>query len=158
MNDGGTEQGQSKFEGWAMVEIMGHQKEIGYVTTEYFGAACMFRVDTPDIPEQETVLKRPSYATIDGKYRQWPAGTKVRFSSLPGRTRLVSVAAVFSINPCTEEAARVSIVDMVPRTMALVDIPKDVPQIEPGSSEQDVSELNHHQFDEYGDDPPEEIE
>lgn len=27
---------QSKFNGWAVVEIMGHNREIGFVTTEYF--------------------------------------------------------------------------------------------------------------------------
>ena len=28
-----------QFEGWAIVELFGHQREIGYVTTRYFGTA-----------------------------------------------------------------------------------------------------------------------
>ncbi len=26
----------SKFEGWAVVEMFGHSREVGYITTEYF--------------------------------------------------------------------------------------------------------------------------
>ncbi len=28
----------SKFEGWAVVELFGHSREAGYVTTDYFGS------------------------------------------------------------------------------------------------------------------------
>jgi hypothetical protein len=28
---------QATFEGWAVVELFGHSREIGYVKTEYFG-------------------------------------------------------------------------------------------------------------------------
>ena len=41
---------QSRFEGWAIVEMFGHQREAGFVTTESFGPACLFRVDTPALP------------------------------------------------------------------------------------------------------------
>jgi hypothetical protein len=44
-----TTQAQAKFEGWAVVEMMGHQKEIGFVTTEYFGGAVILL----DIPQQQ---------------------------------------------------------------------------------------------------------
>lgn len=54
------EEQQAKFEGWAVVEIMGHQKEIGYVTTQYFGPAGLFRVDRPELPEREFELRRPA--------------------------------------------------------------------------------------------------
>lgn len=44
---------QAKFEGWAIVEMMGHRQEVGYVTTEAYGQAVLFRVDSPDIPERD---------------------------------------------------------------------------------------------------------
>src|ERR1700687_4479556 len=93
---------QAKFEGWAMVEMMGHQREIGYVTTEYFGGAALFRVDVPEIPEREIELDRPEY--IGG--RMVPEGSKVKRESAPGRTRFISPSALYAMNPCTEEVAR----------------------------------------------------
>lgn len=32
-----TEQQQAKFDGWAIVDVMGHQRYAGYVTTEAYG-------------------------------------------------------------------------------------------------------------------------
>src|SRR6185503_17566110 len=34
---GAAEPSQANFEGWAIVEMMGHQREIGFVTTQAFG-------------------------------------------------------------------------------------------------------------------------
>lgn len=31
---------QNHLETWAIVELMGHQKEVGFVTTQYYGTAC----------------------------------------------------------------------------------------------------------------------
>ncbi len=39
-----SEQQLAMFEGYAIVEIMGHQKVSGYVTTQYFGGTAVFRV------------------------------------------------------------------------------------------------------------------
>jgi len=49
----------AKFEGWAIVEMFGHGREIGYVTTQYFGSACLFQIDVPELPERERTLRRP---------------------------------------------------------------------------------------------------
>jgi hypothetical protein len=65
---------QSKFEGWAVVEIMGHNREIGFVITEYFGGPALFRIDQPAFPEREYELERPQW--VDDRY--CPIGTKVR--------------------------------------------------------------------------------
>jgi hypothetical protein len=115
---------QAKFEGWAVVEMMGHQREIGYVTTEYYGAAAMFRVDAPAIAEREFELKRPDYA--GGKYV--PAGTKVKRLAIPAKTRLVAPGSLYAITPCTEETAMKAIEEMVPRALILLDIPADSSQ------------------------------
>lgn len=45
-----TELTQSTIAGWMLIEMMGHQREIGNVTTEYFGNVAMLRVDVPEIP------------------------------------------------------------------------------------------------------------
>jgi hypothetical protein len=80
---------------------MGHQKEVGFVTTQYYGGACMFKIDVPDLPEREKTVARP----------QWvgdtlvPAGTVIRLPAEPGRSRMVGVSAVYALNPCDQETA-----------------------------------------------------
>src|SRR6185369_13426505 len=92
---------QSTFEGWAVLELMGHRKEIGFVTTQAFGQAVLCRVDSPELPEREHVLESPTY--VDGRY--CPIGTKVKRQSSPARSCLVAPAALYAINPCAEQAA-----------------------------------------------------
>jgi hypothetical protein len=92
---------QNHLETWAVVELMGHQKEVGFVTTQYYGGACMFKIDVPDLPEREKTVTRP----------QWvgdtlvPAGTVIRLPAEPGRSRMVGVSAVYALNPCDQETA-----------------------------------------------------
>lgn len=103
------EAAQNHLETWAVVELMGHQKEVGFVTTQYYGTACMFKIDVPDLPEREKTLKRP----------QWfgdtlaPAGTVIRLPAEPGRSRMVGVSAVYALNPCDQETAMRVIEDAV---------------------------------------------
>jgi hypothetical protein len=49
---------QSAFEGWAVLEIFGHQTYAGFVTTQTFGQAVLFRVDVPPLAERERLSKR----------------------------------------------------------------------------------------------------
>ncbi len=105
-----SEPKQSNFEGWAVVEMMGHQKEIGFVTTEAFGQAVLFRIDTPDLPEREFTLTAPEWAEVNNGVRSWvPAGSVVKRPAVPPRTRLVAPGSLYAINPCTEAAARTAI-------------------------------------------------
>lgn len=91
---------QAKFEGWAVVEMMGHRKEIGYVTTEAYGTAVMFRVDTPELPPREITLTRPEWDSALGTL---PAGSKVRREAVPARSVLVAPSSLYAINPCNED-------------------------------------------------------
>jgi hypothetical protein len=128
---------QSKFEGWAIVELMGHQREIGYVTTEYYGAACLFRVDVPDLPEREFILTRPQWNDGD----RLNIGTKVRRAAVAGRSRLLGVGSLYAVNPCTEEAARVAIEEGVARPLIVLELPKGEKLIElPAGPEERVCE------------------
>lgn len=116
------EQEQAKFTGWAIVEMMGHQREAGYVTTESYGQAVLFRVDVPEFPERDYVLERPVWA---GNGDHFSAGSKVRREAIAARSRLISPAAVYAINPCTEAAARKAIEAGMARPLILLEAPKD---------------------------------
>lgn len=112
---------QAKFEGWAVVEIMGHNKEIGFVTTEYFGGPALFRIDQPEFPEREYVLERPQWVNET----HCPIGTKVKRESLPGKTAYVGPSAIFRLTPCTEETAKRAIERMIPAPIKILHIPEN---------------------------------
>lgn len=99
------ENDQAKFEGWAKVEVMGHQSHIGYVKTEAYGQAVLFRIDTPELPEREYVLTEPEYARTNGSTSWCPQGTKVKREATPGITVLVGSGSIYRIIPLSEAAA-----------------------------------------------------
>ena len=85
-----SEISQSRMACWAKVEVMGHQSHVGFVRTEAYGQAVLFRIDTPELPEREYVLTEPEYVKDDGPGVTWaPAGAKVRREATPGVTVLV---------------------------------------------------------------------
>lgn len=116
---------QSAFEGWAIVEPMGHQREIGFVTTEAYGQAVLFRIDTPELPEREFVLTAPESAIVDGVSQWCPAGSKVKREAFPARSRLVAPGSLYAINPCSEAAARTAMERNVHRALIAIDVPKN---------------------------------
>jgi YHS domain-containing protein len=116
---------QSQFKGWAVIEIMGHTRAAGFVTSDYFGNACLFRIDTPELPEREFVLKQPEY--VSGKWIH--AGATVKRPASEPRTKLIGPSSIFSLNPCTEELARAAIEEIYPRPLILLRLP-DSKQIE----------------------------
>jgi hypothetical protein len=115
---------QAKFTGWAVVEMMGHRKEIGYVTTEAYGSAVLFRVDTPELPEREITLTSPEYVETAPGLRSWcPAGTKAKRAAVQARSCLVAPSSLYAMNPCTEQAARAAIERSFVRPLILVEMP-----------------------------------
>ena len=99
---------------------MGHETEIGFVSTEAYGQAVLFRIDTPELPEREFTLTSPK--TVG--FKRMPAGTKVKRPAAPGKSRLVAPGSLYAINPCTEEAARTALERILDRKLILVDAPK----------------------------------
>ena len=89
------------FSGWAVVEIFGHQRYAGHVSTQAFGTAVMFRVDVPALESRERVTSRPGYAGD----QYVPAGTLIQEGAVQGYTKLFGVGAIYAITPCTQEAA-----------------------------------------------------
>lgn len=111
---------QAKFEGWAVVEIMGHQRYAGFVTTQAFGGAVLFRVDVPALPERERLTEYDDY--FDGKYV--PKGAAVKELEKPAYTKLFGAASVYCITPCTEEAAMKALESMQSRALKLLALPE----------------------------------
>ena len=66
---------EEKFEIWALVELMGHNKIAGRVTEHKFGNQSMLRVDVPAV------------------------------NNLPAFSKIIAVNAVYAINPLTEQDA-----------------------------------------------------
>lgn len=74
-----------RFGTWAVVELFGHTVLAGYVSDCQIGDATFIRVDVPDIPNSD------------------------------GFTKLFSAGAIYAMTPCTEEKARMTIVQRKPR-------------------------------------------
>lgn len=123
-----------KYEGWAVVELFGHTKETGFVTTRYFGDKAMFQIDIPDLPEREVTTTQPGY--VGNKWTD--AGAVVKKSAVPARSRLVGPGAVYSMNPCTEEFAR-RVIDQESRAIAIIALPPSQ-QIQSGDQEAEYPE------------------
>lgn len=64
---------EEKFEIWALVELMGHNKIAGRVSEHKFGNQSMLRVDVPAV------------------------------NNLPAFSKIIAVNAVYAINPLTEQ-------------------------------------------------------
>lgn len=110
------DENQAKFEGWAIVELFGHQREAGFVTTQYYGNAAMFQLDVPELLEREYVLDKPEW----GLEAMIPAGSTVKKEAVVGRTRLINPSAVYALNPCDEAAVRKALETGARREIKLV--------------------------------------
>jgi hypothetical protein len=92
---------QAEFKGWARVEVMGHQSHIGFVETQAFGGTVLFRIDRPEIPEEEETLTSSDWV---GSQRVG-AGSVVKRSAIPAATVLVGAGSIYRIVPCDEATA-----------------------------------------------------
>ncbi len=93
---------EAKFEGWAKVEVMGHQSHIGYVETQAFGGAVLFRIDSPEIPEE------PEYTLTETEWvgsQRCNAGSIVKRGPIAATSVLVGSGSIYRIIPCDEAAA-----------------------------------------------------
>lgn len=112
---------QSRFDGWAIVDVLGHQRYVGYVTTEAYGQAVLFRIDVPALEERERVTKRPGY--VGDRYL--PAGSTVKEGAVDGYTKLIGAGSIYAITPCTKEAALKAVEDAQPRPLMSVALPPE---------------------------------
>lgn len=87
------EQVQALPEMWAVIELFGHQKAAGKLSTQNLGAACLLRLDVPEITR-----KRERF---DYKANKWEHFEE----TIPSHTRFLGVGSIYAINPCSEEIA-----------------------------------------------------
>src|SRR5580693_3277852 len=66
---------------WALVELFGHQKIVGYLSQQTFGTGVLFRVDVPDLLKEGKVSRK-------------------------GFTRYFGLSAIYSITPVDEQTVR----------------------------------------------------
>lgn len=92
---------QQKFEGWAIVNVLGHQQHCGMVTTEYYGGTVLFRVATPELPARELVNEEKHGQSIGGQWIR--PGHKVALGAVPASERLIGAGSIYSIEPCSHE-------------------------------------------------------
>jgi hypothetical protein len=116
-----SEPKQAAFDGWAIVDVLGHQRYVGYVTTEAYGAAVLFRVDVPALDERTRVTVRPGYHGASDKYL--PAGTTVQEGAVPGYTKLIGAGSIYTLTPCTKEAALAAVEETQARPLMNVTLP-----------------------------------
>lgn len=135
---------QGHLETWAIVEVMGHQTYAGFVTTEAFGGAVMFRVEVPETPDGEP--QTLTYSNYIAGAAQ-PAGAVVQQSGTPAFTKLIGAGSIYAITPCTEEAARKAATAGQSRPFRLVSLP-EVPQIQaPPDHEDDEGDPDRDEDD-----------
>lgn len=132
-----TEQEQSKFDGFAIVEVMGHNSFAGHVTTQAFGAAVLFRIDVPELPEGEVIL---AYADRSGS-EVLPAGSKVMREKVQGYTKLIGAGSIYAITPCTEDAVMAYVQRQQRQPLRLLELPAskqiEKPEDEDGGGDMD---------------------
>lgn len=108
-----TESTPAEFRGWAIVEIMGHNKVSGFVETKAFGSVVMFRVHAPAVDPVEQLLEVGQYIN----YKHVPAGSRVRVSR-PEFETYVGAASVYRMNPCSEELA----LSLIPQKIEVIEL------------------------------------
>ena len=95
-----TDTQPANFQGYAIVEIMGHQRCSGYVETVAFGSVVMFKVTQAELPPQERILEHGQHVNCE----YVPGGSKVRMSRERAET-YIGAASIYRMTPCTEEEA-----------------------------------------------------
>jgi hypothetical protein len=112
---------QPAFEGWAVLEQMGHNTYAGKISEFVLGGTSLIRIEVPEIPE-----RTEKYQT----YEDTPAGCYTRVEKervIHGRqafTKLIGPSSVFAITPCTEEVARAAAEKMRAEPITCVQLPE----------------------------------
>lgn len=144
---------QARFDGWAIVDVMGHQRYVGYVTTEAYGAAVLFRIDVPALDERERVTKRPGHFPGHGYL---PAGATVKEGAVSGYSKLVGAGSIYTITPCTKEAALVAVEELQARPLMSVSVPPERSLVASSESLDDEDPEYGTEDDDEADDGPDE--
>lgn len=119
---------QNHFEGWAVLEIMGHNKFSGYVTTVVYGSTAFFRIDVPEVPKRE---RKTPYDSFIQDVRV-PGGSVVTEAPVQAFTKIFGAGSIYCLTPCTEKFARKAAErDAGSRPVSVVSMPS-IAQIDAG--------------------------
>ncbi len=72
---------------WALVELFGHQRIVGFLSQQTFGTGVLFRVDVPDLTKEQD-------------------GSLSKVVVRRGFTRYFGLSAIYSITPVDEATVR----------------------------------------------------
>ena len=72
---------EPELKSWALVELFGHQRIVGFLTQQTFGSGVLFRVDVPDLLKDGEVERK-------------------------GFTRYFGLSSIYSITPVDEQTVR----------------------------------------------------
>lgn len=92
------------FCGWAIIEIMGHQKFAGYVHTQPVAGASMVRVDVPELPAETDSEGHAAF------------------------TKLFGSSSIYCLTPVSEEVARAIARTLRKAPVDAFDFPREVIQ------------------------------
>jgi hypothetical protein len=92
-----SDQAAPTFEGWAILELMGHRKLAGFLSEATIGGASFVRIDVP----KPTTPAQPMLRMDPDAGRVTPADP-----SAWAVTQFYSPSAVYCITPTTEDLAR----------------------------------------------------
>jgi hypothetical protein len=79
-----------KFEGWGIVEMLGHKQLAGQISEQILAGAALVRVDVPETLHRRDVTGFGG-ATVEAK---------------PAYTKFIGVGSIYCITPTDEETAR----------------------------------------------------
>lgn len=83
---------------YAVIELFGHARVAGAVSEQNFGGANLIRVDVPEVQFTATDYDAPRTET------GYPKATR----TIPAHTRSLGAGAIYGINWCDEETARIA--------------------------------------------------
>ncbi|MBV8781151.1 MAG: hypothetical protein JO353_07110 [Phycisphaerae bacterium] len=98
------QQTQEKFDVWAVVEIMGHQRIAGRCSEQSIAGTNLLRVDVPSVE-----FDRPA----------WDGGG---VEKIDGFTTYIGGSSIYRMTPCTEAVARKAVEQFRVRPVQCVDL------------------------------------
>jgi hypothetical protein len=83
---------------YAVIELFGHARVAGAISEQNFGGANLIRVDVPEV----------TFSAIDYDAPRGPDGYAKVTRTIPAHTRSLGAGAIYGINWCDEETARIA--------------------------------------------------
>lgn len=126
-----TSQGEEKFAGWAILELMGHRRLAGYVQEATLAGSAFLRIDVATAPLADDVP--------EALQETEPADAEA--------TQFYSPSAVYCVTPTTERIARAFASRARPAPVHVWELPtgrgEPSPHVRAGHYVEDDDELEH---------------